>query len=34
MQSGDEDDEIPKDDSPSHTVVGGKHYNTFAKAAL
>lgn len=30
MQSSDECDEIPKDDSPSHTVVG-KHYNTFMK---
>lgn len=33
MHSSGEYDEIPKDDSPSHTVVG-KHYNTLMNRAF
>lgn len=33
MQSIDEYDKIPRDDSPAHTVVG-KHYNTLMTSAF
>lgn len=33
MQTSGEYDEIPKDDSPNHTVVG-KHYNTLMNRAF